>query len=81
MYNKIISVICLLTFSTAVFAGECDKNCKRYCCSGQSSAYGSYYGIGSSMVTWGVLLFVGIALVTALITPNLDTAHADSNTD
>ena len=79
MSNKILSAICLLTFSTAAFAGDCDANCKRYCCRGQSSAYGSNYGIGSSMVTWGVLFFVGIGLVTALITPNTDTAHADSN--
>ena len=80
MYTKIFSFICLVAFVTAIHAEECAPNCKRYCCRGQSSAYGSNYSLGASMLTWGVLLFVGIGLVTALIEPSLANAHSTSGT-
>lgn len=76
MFNKIITALCIITFSTAVYSEDCEPNCKRYCCRGQSSAYGSNYSIGTSMVTWGALFFVGFGLITALI--DSDVAHGDS---
>ena len=81
MRNKIISALCLLTFSTALYSEECDAGCKRYCCTGKSSAYGSTYSVGSSMLTWGALLFLGIGLVSAFIDPSIVTAHHDSSND
>lgn len=82
MKNKFLSFLCLIAFSTAVYSDDaCESNCTRYCCRGQSSSYGSAYSISSSMVTWGVLMFLGIGLVSAFIEPSLTTAHSDSSSD
>jgi|GEM_PF-6622446 len=80
MKKRLFCLLCLISLSTKVIGQEsCNASCTRYCCRGQSSVYGSSYSVGSSMMTWGVLFFVGIALLTFFISPSHDHDASNDN--
>lgn len=54
-------------------------SCQKTCCPGQASAYGSTYSTAISMVTWGVIFFVGIALLVYLIQPSGSSGGGHNN--
>lgn len=81
MRNRLFSILCLICMTVSISAQEDCSSCKRYTCRGESAGYGSNYSIASSMMAWGVVLFVGIAILVALIEPSTSTAHTHNETN